>query len=913
MIGRRAELQVVLDSLDSPAGTLVVLDGQAGIGKTTLVAAAIRAAEDRGLRVLECLGIESQSVTSYAGLHELLHPVLPAAGGLPHRQRDAIRTAIGVLDGPPPDPLLIGLAALGLLEEASAAGRLLLVADDAQWLDPSSLAVLDFLARRIGALPVTLLAAVRAGTLAAPLFAGSPATRLTLTALGDADAERLVRETAPQLDGLLRERVMAEAEGNPLALREYATAAHRLARENPAAVPERLPVSRRLEHAFLGDLDDLPAASRTLLLLAAAGDDSTSVPEILAAGAEAGAGPDDLEPLERGRLAGLRRDRLVFTHPLVRSAVYGAATASERARAHQRLAAVVSDPVRAAWHRASATLRLDETVAADLEAAAHQAARRGARREAVAALRRAAELTPGAEARVHRLALAAEAARQAGLADQAHILAGEAVPLAVRPADVTALAATEILLSLTYGTPTRPIEEFLDLSARLGAGRDDEDALANRIRLLNGAIGWVWSVGATPETAGRLAAAARAVPGPASWQRDLGLAMVDPAGQAAGLRPRLPEILDTALAQAFDGDAERDVGSSHWLLIYARAAESVQQLGAALAGWEALLRFHHRAGSTSDEAIALQGRAMIRLLAGDPGAALADSEQALRLADDSRLTRIAGQAAAISALGHALRGEPAEAARRITDSARYADHRPYALITSRARWAGGLLALDAGRPDDAWRELRHVAAHPVTALWAVADLAEAGARSGNTGAAREHVTAAEEQAAAFGSAHLDALVHRAAAVLAPEADAEERHLLSIGSARHAGNAFEVARGELVYGEWLRRRRRIVQAREPLGAALREFRRCGAAALAGRALRELRAAGVTVPAVRDGVRLTAQEAHIARLAASGLSNREIAGHLHLSPRTVAVHLYRAFPKLGVTSRAQLAGALEDRLS
>ncbi|WP_250009272.1 LuxR family transcriptional regulator [Actinoplanes sp. M2I2] len=888
MIGRRTERAALLEALDG-GGRVVVLAGAPGIGKTTLVGEALAVAAQTGRPVLQSTGLAAQSTVGYAGLHELLHPLLPLSGVLPDRWREALLIAFGQVQGPGPDPLVLGRAAFRLLDEAAGTGPMLAVVEDLQWVDPTSRSVLDFVARRLAGSTVTLLATERTGR-SANHFNGAGARRIELGPLTVDEAAEVLAATAPHLTGPLRRRVLSEAAGNPLALEEFGATAERLRGAGPLdPADRRLPTSRRLEQAFLGDRATLPSASWTLLLIAAAADETTSVADVLVARTE----PADLASLEHAGLIAVEGGRLRFTHPLVRSAAYGAASASERAGAHRHLVTVATDPVRVAWHRAAAAQRLDEDAARGLETVAGLAGPR----EAVSALRRAAELSPTLSARTHRFALAAETARQAALPDESAALLREAVALAEEPDDVALLVSTEVLLGLMAGTPGRGTAEVIGLAVRL-------EPSAQRLRLLSAAIGRAWVTGAVPETA------AAALSDEPPWTRDLRLALTDPIGSAPAVRRRLPAILHDVRAAAFDGDRERSPGSSQWLLAYAWAAESLQHLAAARDGWELGRRFHHEAGSAADEAYALPGRAMMRLLAGELTAGLADSEQALHLAEAGRLPRIAGQAAAISALAHARRGERAEAAARIADAGRLRGHEPYALITARMRWAAGLLALAEGRYADAWLELTEVADHPTTALWALADLAEAGARSGHAAAARDQVEAAAVQAEVFDSAHLWAIVHRARAVLASDEDAERHHRRAIAAAVEDGGVLEIAFSRLAFGEWLRRERRIVEAREPLGAALKALHRCGAGSAAERAVMELRAAGVIADAAA-GVNLgdlSARELQIVRLAAAGLSNREIADQIYLSHRTVAAHLYRAFPKLGVASRAQLVEVL-----
>ncbi|WP_249998287.1 AAA family ATPase [Actinoplanes sp. M2I2] len=916
MIGRSDELAFLLRSLGAigPGGRFVVIEGTAGIGKTTLVAALETAAQEGGCEVLRCTGVDRQR-SGFAALHELLHPVLDLAGVLPSRQQEALLTAFGAVADSPADPLLINVAALGLVEEVAARRPVLAVVEDLHWLDPSSAAALDFVARRLSNAAVLMVATVRPGEGPDDSFGGPDARRLSLGTLADDESERLLDEVAPRLTGRSRRRVLLEAAGNPLALHEYAAALGATTEES--APPLRLPTSRRLEQAFVGDLAVLPGPSRALLLLAAAGDESTHLPDLLAAGAEEGITPSDVLPLEHNRLVTVRGNRLEFMHPLVRSAVYGAASTVERAAAHRRLASVENDAVRAVWHRASALLERDEPVAAELEAVARIAQGRGALPDAVAALRRAAELSPDPGDRIHRLALAAELVRRAGQIKEASAILGDLIPVVRRPADVTLVIITETRLGLTAGHPMRSLDELIAIVERLEASTPAE-TVALRTLSLAAAAGRAWGMGVEAAVATRLrAAAAKLSASHDGWAQQAVLTMVDPVAQAPRVRPMLPSLYTRVLDEAMIDGRERAPGTNQWLHILARVAEAVHDYATARASWEEYRRYHHSSGTIADEAPALHGRSMLRLLAGDLAGALADSERVMELGVLSNSRRSSASGASMSALVHAFRGDFEQATARIRDSGDLRDHQPHAIISCRAGWAAGLVAMAEGRYGDAWLELRQVSVHPTTAIWVVADLAEVGLRSGHEAAVREVVADAERQARAFDAPYIWAVVHRAQAVLAPEDGAGELYELALREARSAGEALEIARCELAFGAWLRRRRRIVQAREHLEQAHRIFDDCGAKALADRASAELRAAGVAAPAPVAGrdepgpdvtAILTPQELAVAQLAASGLTNKEIADQVYLSPRTVAAHLYRAFPKLGVSGRAQLSDVL-----
>jgi RecA/RadA recombinase len=455
MVGRTAELAVVTDALAAitTSGAALVIDGEPGIGKSTLLAAATARATATGYALLSCSGLQSHTEVGFAGVHELLHPLLAQADALSPRQRSALLTAFGLEDGPAPDRLLVGLAALGLLEEAANKRRLLLLVDDAQWLDQSSLDVLTFVARRLSNAPLMVLCAVRTtldGT--APYLDGLP--RLSIGPLAPEDATELLTEamsrfSAPDaLDAYAQRRVLAQAAGNPLAVIELTAALGERGDDAPLFTGEPLPTSRRVERAFLSQLGELPDESRLLLLLISTSEGSLA--EIDGAARNLGLNlTDHLDPLERAGLVTVGGGRLRIRHPLIRSTVYGASTLSSRSVVHRALAAVAVDPTRAAWHRAEAAFGPDEQVAADLEHAADRARARGAGAEAVAALRRSAALTSDPMDRDRRLAVAAEVARSFGLIAESVKILHEAEALIEDQGGEAPLAITRFVLNAT--------------------------------------------------------------------------------------------------------------------------------------------------------------------------------------------------------------------------------------------------------------------------------------------------------------------------------------------------------------------------------------------------------------------------------------------------------------------------------
>ena len=910
MIGRSQELSTITRVLSEVRrdGQTVVVQGEAGIGKSALVAATVRSARAAGFRELRCTGVQSETTAGFAGLHEMLHPVLGLIDTLPDRQRAALATAFGLREGPEPDRLLINLAVLGLLEELAAEQPLLVVVEDLQWLDPSTRDAVTFIARRLSNAPILLLVAARAteGDVAPEPLAGVPATRIVLGPLSAEESEKLLETLPMRLDREARTKVLAEASGNPLALEEFSTAAAAATASDGTGVATlagRLPTTRRLEQAFLGTVEALPPASRRMLLIAATAP-SIGMDELFAAGGLAQVAPSDLDAAELAGLVRVTGDRLVFRHPLVRSAVYGAATTSARTRAHHALAEVATDPVRSAWHLAAATHARDEAVAAELDRAAEDARRRGAQPEAVAALERAAALSPDVTDRARRLAVAAEIARRAGATTTAVRLVEEAGPIATDGRVLVDLTATRLLLSVTAGTPGPTDADLIGL-ARLLGGEDGRERPRERVAVLWSAAIGAYGQASDARTRRRIQAELDTVPlCGADPYRQMASALLDPVDRAVEARG--------ALAPLVDDLAEDMLG----LQSLALASESVHDLRLAHRSWDIAVDRARRTGFRSDECQALRGRANMNLMLGRVMPALEDIERALGMVEDQDIPATEAIVTTVAARVMAWQGDLGGAAATLARSKERSAVAPLALVTADQAWAGGLIALAEGRTHSAFTELLGVSVHPVTALWAVADLTEAAVRSDHRNAVWPMVDAAASVAERTGAPHLRMLVARSRALLATDASAEThyRDALSVGEASVV--PLELARTRLLYGEWLRRQRRQRDARDELSAALHAFEAAGARPFAERAVAELRAAGVVSPnaalsarsAARD--RLTAQELQIARLAARGLTNREIADQVYLSHRTVSTHLYKVFPKLGITARWQLRDALAE---
>ncbi|TQS45258.1 AAA family ATPase [Cryptosporangium phraense] len=884
-VGRDAERAALADLITS--GGALVIEGDPGIGKTALLDAAVDDARREGFRVLRCSGLQNASPAGFEALHELLHPVLPLVDALPPKQRSALLVAFAMEDGPAPDRLVVSLAALGLLEEAAGERPVFVAVEDAQWVDPSSVAVLGFVAKRLSQAHLVLVATSRAPDeiLVVPRLVLGPV---------DADAaEAILDDVAGDLPAVARSRILSEAGGNPLALRELAAA---LREHGPDRIglESRLPTTKRLERAFLDRVADLPERSRRLLLLAAASDDA-DLQDVMAAARTLDIGVGDLEPLESTGLISVSGTSVRFRHPLVRSAVEGAATASEWTNAHLALAGVVPDRGRAAWHRASATLERDESVAAELDEAADRARRRGAQPEAVRAYQRAAALSTDVDRRARRLALAAETARSTGMSTEAVALLEHAEAIATEPETVADVAATRLNLSLQVGIPGHSRVELAALSAVLSRRPEDSD---RRVKILWGAAIAARGRMASAADQRELAAELDSIP-TSNPLKTVGLALLHPPDRADELRAQLPALMP-ALAS-----------DPHGLVTLAVAAEARHDLDTALAAWTRSYERFHEQGETADQTQSLRGRAGMQLLLGRLREGLTDAEYAVRMARDTGQPMMAAMAHATVARANALLGDVGEAQRALDEFHELAGVGPLAVASADARWAAGLIALGEHRYRDALVELTYVTVHPARALWAIADRTEAAVRAGRPDMVLDDLRRAET--AASTSSYLTALTARSRALLA---DDESGFRTAVEAAEASDSTIELARTHLLYGEWLRRKRRPVDARSHLGEALRRFDVIGARTFAERAAAELRAAGeapVRADAAGSAGRksLTPQELQVAQLAAQGLSNKEIADRVYLSHRTVSTHLYRAYPKLGIAGRAQLAAALADR--
>ncbi len=870
--------------MQSGRADALVLRGEAGIGKTALLEAA--ADKAAGARVLRVAGVESEAELPFAALHALLRPALDQIGALPGRQAAALRGAFGLAEETVTDRFLVGLGVLSLVAELAEDRPVLVLVDDAQWVDRASADALVFAARRLQAERAAVLVAARDEPPGLSL-PGLP--ELRVGGLDQTAAEQLLAGAG--LVRAVRDQLIAEAAGNPLALIELSrglSAAERAGSVTPLILPAASPVSR-VQQAFGARIGGLPEACRRAVLVAALGG-LADLAEVSRAIAASGGSLTDLAAAERAGLVRVTPAGVIFSHPLARAAVLAGSDVAERAAAHRALAGVL-DGDRRAWHLAALADGPDEQVAAELDAAAQRADRRGSRAAASAAYERAAALSAGPAAKGRRLALAAEAATDAGQLPRAADLARQAGQLVTDPAAAAALARVRAQLEFD-GRPTDSVGILLEWAALLGPADPGaaEVVLAEAVHIL-----WLAAGPAHPELERRAAA-------------------MTPVGA------RLVEFLQ-AVRRLQDGDtdvpvtvpATPDPGSLPFLagfsqLFFDFVRGDVPAVGRRAADMADECR---DAGIAGLLAYALVYLATAQLLHGEFLDATATVEEGLRIAADTGQTHVTRELASTAAGLAAITGDE-EACRARSSQVRELSAGVQTLAPAGADCALAMLDLGCGRYQSALDWMRAATSGPARrnpeVLYAYPVHVEAAVRAGRTDLAARPLAQFTAWAGAIGQRWATAVAARCAALTADDADAEPLWREAIAAHEGDGRPFEQAHTRLLYGEWLRRNRRRAGAREHLLAAAAAFARMGARPWQERAEAELRAAGAGAPTVTADdplARLTPQELQVVRLAAAGASNKQIGGQLFLSPRTVGFHLYRAFPKLGVTTREELA--------
>ncbi len=917
LFGRDREIRVLDDLIDgvNERGAALVVRGEAGIGKSALLASASARAKARGMLVLTATGVEAETHLPFAGLHQLLRPLLGEVGELPASQRDTLLAAFGMTvaqahapaQGQGPELFLIALATLELLAGAAERAPVLVIAEDAQWLDGATSDVLAFVARRAESDPLVLLMAIRDGTESALAAVGLP--ELRVEQLDKVAAGALLDAHAPGLTAPVRERLLEDAAGNPLALLELPTAlkAEQLGGSMP--LPPWLPLTTRLERVFSERVARLPQATRTLLLVAAV--DAGDLAETLHACSLLSGAPMAEEALEPAVAAGLVEVddlRIRFRHPLVRSAICQAAGSARLRAAHAAMATALADqPDRSIWHRAATVVGHDDEVARELEAAATRAAHRGAYAEAVAALERAVVLTRDPALRGGWLLQAVEwAEEQLGRLELVTRLLREVTTLELRPQErAWLLWFQELYAGNGSWSGAEPLRTFAALAERAGQAGDVERALHS---LWTVALRCFWS-NPDGEIRQRLLATAERLPLPPEHPVLLWvLGCVAPVERGAVVLERLARA-----AEAVRGDPEVE----YELGVVASAVGDCERSSGLLARAIAGLRAQGALGAV---ALALGSQAWTAICLGNWTVAASAADEAARLTEETGQSRrwvvvaSLAQATVAAARGDERRAEAlaAGAERGLLAAGAYP-------LLSLVQLARGLSALCQGRHAEAYDQLRRIfdpadlAYHPHVRFWAATEYLDAAAHSDHLEEARTVVAEIERLAEATHSPLLRVALSYARPILADDERAEALYLASLsGVGENLTNwPFIRARLQLAYGVWLRRHRRVAESRAPLRAAREVFDALGVLPWAERARQELRASGETIrprtPEARD--QLSPQELQIAQMAAEGLSNREIGQRLYLSHRTVGSHLYRLFPKLGITARSELHSVLE----
>jgi DNA-binding CsgD family transcriptional regulator len=904
LLGRRSEcaaLDQLVASVREGQSRALALRGEAGVGKSALLEYLVRHAS--GCAIARASGVESEMELAYAGLQQLCAPFLDHLKRLPGPQRDALSTAFGLRDGDAPDRFLVGLAVLSLLSDIAEQRPRVCVVDDAQWLDAASAQALAFVARRLGTESVGLVFCVREPG-GGPYFDGLP--ELAVGGLDDRAArELLATVVAGPLDERVRDRIVAETRGNPLALLELPRGRTPAELAGGFGLPDGPAVPGRIEQTFRERLAPLSRSTRLLLLLAAA--EPTGDPVLVwRAAAELGIGPDAATPAAGAGLADFGA-QVRFGHPLVRSAVYGAATPAERQRVHGALAEATDagvDPDRRAWHRAQAAAGLDENVAAELELSAGRARARGGLAAGAAFHERAVELTPDPRRRAQRALLAAQGKHRAGAPDSAlRLLAiAQAGPLDELERARAELLHAQITFAMTRGRDAPPL--LLEAARRL----EPLDATLARETYLEA---FAATLSADRLVRGGDAREIAAAVLAAGWEHstrasDLlldGLALLTRDGYVAAA-PALKVAL-----RAFRDEPLPDEDALRWLWLACRTARAL----ADDAAWDELTARHlelaRRAGAFSALPVALTDRVLIELFSGrtEVAMSLAAESDAVIEATGSHLTL------RTSIVLANWRGRDAEAMALIEARRQDVLRRGEGLWLAANDWGSAIRYNGLGRYQDALaaaEQAAEAARGLGPSILLLAELIEAAARCGQTERATGPLAQLAEIAQAAGTDWALGTHARAAAMLAQGQAAERLYREAIERLSHVKTCATLARARLLYGEWLRREHRRVDAREQLLAAYSMLSEMGMEAFAERAHRELQATGQTVRkrTVATLDELTPQEVQVARLASSGQTNPEIAAQLFLSPRTVEWHLSKVFGKLGVGSRRELRAAL-----
>lgn len=906
--GREAEcgrLRDLIAAARTGRSQVLVLRGEAGIGKTALLDYLVDSAP--GFEVIRAAGVESDMELAFAGLQQLVVPLIDGADDLPEPQRNALDIAFGVSVGSTPDRFLVGLAVLGLLAAKAARKPVLCLVDDAQWLDRVSAQTLGFVARRLLAEPIALVCALRE-----PVDGLTGLPKMMLRGLADTDARALLESALPGgIDTQVAERIVAETHGNPLALLELPRGLTAAELAGGYYRPDVVPVTGQIERHYLAQIAALPADTQRLLLVAAAdpvGDATLlhGAAQVLGLAAGSMAPAQDAGLIEVGA-------RVRFRHPLVRSAIYRAAALEERRDAHRALAEVTDpqhDPDRRAWHRAHAATGPDEEVAAELECSANRAALRGGTAAAAAFLARATELTPDAQRRGSRALDAAETKRAVAELDAA----GELLAIAkLAPLDELQRARLDRMraqLEFTRGRGSghapailESVHQFFSVASRLEK-IDTAMAQETLLEAVSAAMyaGRVFGAYVREHTATALAAGPAVPPNGSADLLLRALTTRISAGCAAAVAPMRAAIAalrpETWSWQAFPIGYEAAVHDLWDDEAWYRIANDA-------------VRVATDSGALGMLPTALATRAGVHVQAGELAAARA------LIADADALSAATGQT---PVRYHALTlaawtGDEAPATVLIDTAARSGAARGEGRITALIGYASAVLYNGLGRYQAACEALRPVRDYEDLGIygWNLVELVEAGVRAGELPLAAEALVELQDRATVSGTDWGLGVLARSRALLHDGPGAEEHYAEAVERLGRTRIAVELARAHLVYGEWLRREKRRSDARAALRTAHEMFTGFGAQAFAQRSRRELQALGDKTGnrAAAGGEVMTPQEQQIAELAGAGLTNVEIGAQLFISAHTVEWHLRKVFAKLGIRSRRELRAIAVDR--
>jgi len=898
--GRETEIALIdqlLSRIDLGGSTLVI-SGAPGIGKSALLEEAKSRARERGITVLGVTGVLAEVHIAFAGLEQALRPLMKQVKSLVPRQRSALLGAFGMSDdaAASQDVWLVALATLSLLTERAGHKPILLIADDAQWLDEASRNVLSFVSRRLSSDPIVLLLAVREG-FDAP-FGDADTLRHVIPPLGDTDAACLLDTQGPGLSGVLRARLLREAAGNPLALVE-------LPRAIQAADDHEtrwLPLTERLERAFSSRLSELPNSTRTLLSVAAA-NDGTSVHEIMRAGEALLDGGIDVEafgPAVSARLIEIDATEVRFRHPLVRSAIHQTVDVATRHRIHAALATIIEDQNRRLWHRAAATIGPDDELAAEHDLMAIRARRRGSVAMAVEILQIAAKLSSTMKARRERLLRAAGLAIDLGRpAVLEHLLLAAEVEESDQVSNAWVAWCREMTQPPTVNDPRQihALIAFADQARAAGA-----NALAGN--LLWRAAQRCWWSNAGSGLCARVLSAVNQLGFPELDPRAIGItAYAEPLRQGGDAYRKLKALSEI---RSHNPNVGRVLGSAANVI-------GAFDLGASfLAETCDALR---KRGLVSHLPRFLFGQAWAEMEVGDWVGAMRDAEEAIRLAEEIGSTLWMAAATIVKAKMVGMQGDLEQSEGLAAQAERMVLSIGANFLLAMLQLARGIATIGAGRHGEAFEHLRRLfaladpACNSGVQFFALADFVEAAVYSDHLLAARNAIDEIERASAPEPVPWVQTMLSYSKALVATNDDAERFFLQGLGpAAKH----WPFLRGRLLlgYGAWLRRQRRPADARAPLREARGIFDALGAMPWSDRAREELRAAGETSIRRTEQAweKLTPQELHIAQLAAQGLSNKVIGARLYLSHRTVGYHLHHVFSKTGITSRSGLGALL-----